>query len=107
MTNGFTLYVSVSSLIFLFQSYKQNYFLLTLLLLIYASTSDLVEAIQKNPYALYLVKIGLRSIRLFLLQVVTFRPDGTSDALHFYINGREMEIDVEVDPVQSGIRRKL
>ena len=36
-------------------------------------------------------------IGIYILQVVTFKPDGTNDALHFYINGAEMTITVTVN----------
>ena len=68
------------------------------------------RGISKNitfEKSLYLAELGPRSIRLFLLQVVTFQPNGTSDALHFYINGVEMDIDVAVNNLQSGTKREF
>ena len=46
-------------------------------------------------------------VKVISLQVVTFKPDGTNDALHFYINGREMDIDVIVSASQSGTKSKF
>ena len=45
-------------------------------------------------------------IRIYIFQVASFKPDGTDDALHFYINGIEMNINVIVNSPQAQTKSK-
>ena len=46
-------------------------------------------------------------VHIHILQAVTFKPDGTNDALHFYMNGVEKDIDVTVKPTENGTRSEF